>query len=378
MPYPDARFSTSTNFLSVSDPYGSWNFNTQYSFWHGRTSWFGTQRGRKPRFLNCTVCSSSGLEEPPRSSLELSSNNGTGYWSKTSLNGEAIWVAGYQGGPYVETYTDTKGVDEANLDATKNRAYARIFANDGLGETLGEGKGTYDWAVNRTKHFVKIFTLAGRGNFSAAAAAILSATGYNASKRSIKRLERKFGSNQVKAYDVRRASAAYLEWSFGIAPLIQSIHDSLKTLSSNNGYYRSSSATTYGEHGSKSRVGFTGIYATAYGRDLDQLGLLNPALVAWQLVPFSFVVDWFLPISTIIGSLSTMFMHTFYGWTATLSYSFYTRTFTDSGMSGSSAKSWSYARAPYLPTSVLDIFSLRHPGPQQLVTAAALVSTLRK
>lgn len=27
-----------------------------------------------------------------------------------------------------------------------------------------------------------------------------------------------------------------------------------------------------------------------------ELGLTNPALVAWELVPYSFVVDWFLPI----------------------------------------------------------------------------------
>jgi hypothetical protein len=27
-----------------------------------------------------------------------------------------------------------------------------------------------------------------------------------------------------------------------------------------------------------------------------ELGLTNPALVAWELVPYSFVVDWFLPV----------------------------------------------------------------------------------
>lgn len=37
---------------------------------------------------------------------------------------------------------------------------------------------------------------------------------------------------------------------------------------------------------------------------LNQLGLINPALTVWQLVPFSFIVDWFANIGTVIGSLT--------------------------------------------------------------------------
>lgn len=36
---------------------------------------------------------------------------------------------------------------------------------------------------------------------------------------------------------------------------------------------------------------------------LEQLGLTNPALVAWELVPFSFVVDWFVPINSYIQNI---------------------------------------------------------------------------
>lgn len=35
---------------------------------------------------------------------------------------------------------------------------------------------------------------------------------------------------------------------------------------------------------------------------LAQLGLTNPLLVAWELVPWSFVVDWFIPIGNAISS----------------------------------------------------------------------------
>lgn len=35
-----------------------------------------------------------------------------------------------------------------------------------------------------------------------------------------------------------------------------------------------------------------------------RLGLTNPTLVAWEVVPFSFVVDWFIPVGTFLTQLS--------------------------------------------------------------------------
>jgi len=38
--------------------------------------------------------------------------------------------------------------------------------------------------------------------------------------------------------------------------------------------------------------------------ELQQLGLTNPALVAWELVPFSFVFDWFIQVGDYLTALS--------------------------------------------------------------------------
>lgn len=39
-------------------------------------------------------------------------------------------------------------------------------------------------------------------------------------------------------------------------------------------------------------------------RAVNQLGLLNPASLAWELVPFSFVIDWALPIGPVLQALT--------------------------------------------------------------------------
>jgi len=39
-------------------------------------------------------------------------------------------------------------------------------------------------------------------------------------------------------------------------------------------------------------------------RALNQLGLLNPLSLAWELVPWSFVVDWFVPIGSALSALT--------------------------------------------------------------------------
>lgn len=39
-------------------------------------------------------------------------------------------------------------------------------------------------------------------------------------------------------------------------------------------------------------------------RMLNQLGLINPASLVWELIPYSFVVDWFVPIGPVLQALT--------------------------------------------------------------------------
>jgi hypothetical protein len=46
-------------------------------------------------------------------------------------------------------------------------------------------------------------------------------------------------------------------------------------------------------------------------RSLAQLGVTNPAELAWELIPFSFVFDWVLPIGSYLGALDATLGLTF-------------------------------------------------------------------
>jgi hypothetical protein len=39
---------------------------------------------------------------------------------------------------------------------------------------------------------------------------------------------------------------------------------------------------------------------------MASIGLINPSTVVWELIPFSFVVDWFLPIGNFLHGLSAL------------------------------------------------------------------------
>jgi hypothetical protein len=47
--------------------------------------------------------------------------------------------------------------------------------------------------------------------------------------------------------------------------------------------------------------------------ELSSLGLINPLEIVWEVLRYSFVVDWFLPVGEWLGSLTADVGYTFYG-----------------------------------------------------------------
>lgn len=113
----------------------------------------------------------------------------------------------------------------------------------------------------------------------------------------------------------------FLEYHFGWEPAVQDIGASLKVLTGTDfgtrrirGVGRSTPTVTGYDPGRFGRWTATWQCTTKMGALAritnessflaNQMGLLNPLSVAWELVPYSFVADWFGNIGQVINSLT--------------------------------------------------------------------------
>lgn len=116
-----------------------------------------------------------------------------------------------------------------------------------------------------------------------------------------------------------RLDRLWLELNFGWAPLIVDIGQAIQVLGqevpTERVRARSSSALeyinsgkAYGDSWTNEMNGQVRIQYTTHVTGVNpnvllakQLGFTNPAQIAWDVVPFSFVVDWFLPVNKFLG-----------------------------------------------------------------------------
>lgn len=159
-----------------------------------------------------------------------------------------------------------------------------------------------------------------KGDFAGAAKAV----GVEPRKRARSRFNKAFARRQGEA-----VSRGWLELQYGWKPLLNDIYGSADTLARRNSQTSyvtrrvsetrtidssSFSSVTSGKSlrttldikgTCKLTVKFSVTYRTPDPTQSlpAQLGLTNPLLIAWELMPFSFVVDWFLPLGQAISNL---------------------------------------------------------------------------
>ena len=121
-------------------------------------------------------------------------------------------------------------------------------------------------------------------------------------------------------------SNLWLEYHFGWAPLLDDIHGACDVLKSNPpaqrvratgkkdkkevivaGQYAWSLSGTYKV---KAAVAAQVYISNTNLALANQLGLVNPASIAWEVVPFSFLVDWFIPVGKFLESWTDMLGYT--------------------------------------------------------------------
>lgn len=114
----------------------------------------------------------------------------------------------------------------------------------------------------------------------------------------------------------RDLSQIWLEYSYGWRPLIKDVYDGAQKLSDYVNRpqlkryvarlrvkgYADLPNRVYGGPGAYSR-GQLIAFVESSSSEPYLPGVMNPAVAAWDLLPYSFVVDWFLPVSTYLNTM---------------------------------------------------------------------------
>lgn len=219
-----------------------------------------------------------------------------------------------QYGSYFADDADSTGT-EVRLDSSRwqpirNKAYSRLVddihgTRSQLGTSFAEWRESYGMIANRAMGLRKAYTSLRRGNF----------------KRALKELsvdpKRKHRNKARNA--ANEASGLWLEYWFGWSPFLNDMYESVQQLDQPfpSGERFQGSATGYLESGTRTSTSWNVCFNKATFRTgarvrlinpnlflLNSLGLVNPLAVAWEVVPFSFMVDWVSDVSTYLESFT--------------------------------------------------------------------------
>lgn len=218
-------------------------------------------------------------------------------------------------------YSHAASLAEAGLNGdadTTNKCYERLVSkchdSAQAAVNLAERKQAIDMIVTRTKQIHDAFRALRKGDPFKFFKTCTAATG--------KLRPRKVNGKKVPRWSKpKNASNLWLEYHFGWEPMVGDIYNSMKILTKDHLYDKRVTASaqkltkldTGGEIGQWKVTGSI-MYTTRMCARIsvtnpnaflaNQVGVLNPFAVAWELVPFSFVVDWFASVGTVIGAMS--------------------------------------------------------------------------
>lgn len=175
------------------------------------------------------------------------------------------------------------------------------------------------------KRVASCITSLKRGNLGSAGRAL----GVVPSPKKVVRYKKSWVDNQSSA-----VANGWLELQYGWKPLLTDIYGAAELIAQKQirevrNRVRKSASVTIEDRGRndgasvsmlpfyydikrKVSVKYTVYYSSpSVSTSLSQVGISNPALIAWELTPYSFVLDWFIPIGDYISSLDATLGLTF-------------------------------------------------------------------
>lgn len=209
-----------------------------------------------------------------------------------------------------------------------------------------------------------------------------------------------------------RVHRTWLEYSYGWKPLLMDVKGSAELMAQHHLHRAESFVVSASVSSSKtlqsqnvtSASGGTSTWSASSGQKTvrvklrcridnplaaaaQQMGLTNPALVAWELVPYSFVFDWFISVGdwltaitslqglTVVSAMSSTLFSGTGTYTQTVNSSWFWGTILDSATASANCRRREYNRGPLslsgliaYPVVNTDAFGFR-----KLVTSLALM-----
>lgn len=288
-------------------------------------------------------------------------------WSVPSSGSDGPGSAGYDVRSIISTNSIIWGfasdpsaawVIQLQQKATSNLLKNLRDSSFNAAQALAERQQTANLVASTATKVAKAISNLRKGNFPGAARDL----GVLPKKRAGRRFNSEYIVDQAKA-----TGNGWLELQYGWKPLLSDVYGAMETLAKSNSqgnpntvFFRRSGRAKRKEEKtaitnqlSGSLVGFdnlirsytaecqvrTGVVfskSSAPLASLASVGITNPALLAWELLPYSFVVDWFLPIGNYLESLDATNGLTFYSGYITTYRKFHAITSKEASFSTSS------------------------------------------
>lgn len=304
---------------TITSNYGPPSFEILASPWQYIRTYSGTVT---PGF--------SSMSARQRKKLPVNAHS-VNYYRRSGTSYTEIIVQKSGGNTYIQTTVwstmnsilyspDVLHLSDADTKARSRLASVTSKLHVNLAQAMGERKQTMNLIATNCQRVAALALAIKRADFS------YLAKHYNAHTK-------RWAYTMEKVPVSKRLSTYWLEYQYGWKPLLQDIRgatDLIASHASGDNWHNSarSSATAR-----KTEV-FTGQYAdttwktttrtkfcvrhslsSADRAALSQTGIDNPALLAWELLPYSFVVDWFLPVGNYLQALNAFAGFEFYdGW----------------------------------------------------------------
>jgi len=208
-----------------------------------------------------------------------------------------------------------------------NRLFDELSRTAGSAAVTGaELPKTLKMVGDTARRLAKAYGSLRRGKISG----FTDALGITITNRRASALRSDFRRQSKTESDLRRFAAnTWLEYTYGWKPLISDVYNQCENLanhlvekqgvvrtgrgsakekkltirsgSADGGNWKFTDVTN-----TEMRVSYVVKYKLRGGETswIDTFGLQNPAIVIWEVIPFSFVVDWFLPIGNFLEQLS--------------------------------------------------------------------------